>query len=101
MSGTDERRIPVSNPTPRRAVRLFVAVHVAGVAAIYGIALVIGGGWGAGVLPLPSDTQRSAASKPAAARHAVAQGGQHTPATAQALPGWTQRVEVAAPWEVR
>jgi hypothetical protein len=84
-----------ANATTRRTVHLFVAAHLLGVVAIYGMALAVGGGWSTGVFPPPA-----AAKMPVASR-AAPYTTQHTAAPSQALPAWTQRVEVAAPWEGR
>lgn len=43
-------------------IRLFIAVHVAAVAAMYGIALVVGGGWISP--PIPASADRHAAALP-------------------------------------
>lgn len=84
-----------ANATTRRNVHLFVAAHMLGVVAIYGMALAVGGGWSTGAFPPP------AAAKVPVAPRAAPHNAQHTAAPPQALPAWTQRVEVAAPWEGR
>jgi hypothetical protein len=90
--------IPVGSQ--RRRVRFFVALHLGAVGTIYAVAVVVGGGF-AGP-PMPPLTV-------AMARPEVAPTTQHpsvaapvaVPAIPAALPDWTSRSEIAAPWESR
>ena len=84
----------------RRGVRLFVALHLGAVGAIYAVALVVGGGFtGPPMPPLPLAVAKP---QPIAASPApmVAVTGAQT-AVPTPLPAWTGRAEIAAPWEPR
>ena len=84
----------------RRRVRFLVALHLGAVGTIYAVAVAVGGGL-AGP-PMPPLTV-------AMARPEVAPTTQHpsvaapvaVPAIPAALPDWTSRSEIAAPWESR
>ena len=85
-----------------RRVRLFVALHLGAVGAIYAIAVVAGGGFtGPPMPPLTvaiamMDPQPVPASVSARVTTPSAQTVQLTP-----VPEWTRRPEIAAPWESR
>lgn len=84
----------------RRSVRLFVALHLGAVGAIYAIALLVGGGFAGPPMPSPTVAMANPPALPAAAVPTAAL--RSAPATAPApLPEWTRRPEIAAPWESR
>ena len=84
----------------RRGVRLFVALHLGAVGAIYAVAVVVGGGFTGP--PMPPLTVAMAKSQPIPAmpypRIPVAAAPMVGPAP---RPEWTRRPEIAAPWESR
>jgi hypothetical protein len=84
----------------RRRVRLFVALHLAAVGAIYALALLAGGGHGGPPMPPPGAAPVTAQAA-AAVRMPPTPGGPSITPTAPALPAWAQRVETAGPWESR
>lgn len=84
----------------RRGVRLFVGVHLAAVAAIYVIAVIVGGGFASP--PLPTLTVAKANTSAARAT-SVRTDTQRSalPAATKPIPDWAGRAELAAPWEQR
>lgn len=91
----------------RRGLRLFVALHLGAVGAIYAVALAIGGGRaGPPMPPLAAAVAVAATRAPAPASQVepTAHLVDPTPSRTEGpstLPAWTQRAEVAAPWEAR
>lgn len=84
----------------RRRVRLFVALHLGAVGAIYALALIAGGGFEGP--PMPPLTVASATAS--AAMLEPSQRVTTSPALTldpAPLPAWAQRVEITRPWESR
>lgn len=83
----------------RRRVRLFAALHLGAVGAIYALALFVGGGY-AGP-PMPATT--GVASNAPVAMHAPPPLAPEAPVTTteSPLPAWARRVETMQPWEGR
>lgn len=84
----------------RRGVRLFVALHLGAVGAIYAVAVVVGGGFSGPPMPLLTAAMAAPQPNPASPAPFVAVPGAQTAVPAP-LPEWTRRAEVAAPWEPR
>jgi hypothetical protein len=82
----------------RHAVRVFVALHVGAVVAIYAVALAIGGGLASPPLPPQAAGGPAGSQRPLVAQVPVAPPSARPTAAA---PAWSERVEVAAPWEGR
>ncbi len=98
-AGTDTRTAnsPDSAGGQRRRVRLFVALHVGAVLGLYALAVGLGGG-----LAMPPLPPQALATAPALAKARAPVHGAAAPdvaATPGALPAWTQRAEIAAPWD--
>lgn len=87
------------DPSQSRRVRLFVALHLGAVGAIYALAVAIAGLAGPSMPPVPVAMAVHEGAPPAT-RHAAA-----VPATPDAgetpAPAWTQTAEVAPPWALR
>lgn len=90
MSGPDEL-------AQRRNVRLFVGAHLVAVSAIFGLAVLVGGG----VAPTPFPPNiRLAAASPRALAETPAPAVERSPhrPTGEAAPPMPVRFDVAAPW---
>jgi hypothetical protein len=85
---------PQSPRKHRAIVRLFVGAHLLGAAAIYGIALAVGGGFAEP--PFPPEAVRFI-SRPGFPSAPPAEG-RNTSWTDDGLPAAFQRVEVDPPW---
>ena len=84
----------------RRGVRLFVALHLGAVGAIYAVAVVVGGGFSGP--PMPPLTVAMASPQAALATPVPIATTTVAPTVAPApLQEGMRRVEVAAPWESR
>jgi hypothetical protein len=78
----------------QRRIRWFVGLHLAAVGTVYAVASSIGGGWNQPMPPLPGtlSTATTPVTLPMDAKT-------DTRATGASQPEWTQRAELAAPWE--
>lgn len=84
----------------RRRVRIFVALHLGAVGAIYAAALIVGGGFaGPPMAPLTAASASTHRDAPRPTSHA--QPVAATPSDAAAWPAWMTRADVAAPWAPR
>ncbi len=105
-------RAPRAAPSEQRRAVLFVVAHVAAVAGIYLLAMVLGGGLAPP--PFPPDLHAAAQHGPVAvpsraglptARQAVPERAPWADASPArqptGLPVWAQRHEAAPPWEGR
>ncbi len=84
----------------RRRVRLFVALHLGAVGAIYALALLVGGGYQGPPMPPLTVARASAPDAMTEPKQRVPAPPANTMEAAQ-LPAWAQRVEIARPWESR
>ena len=84
----------------RRRVRLFVALHLGAVGAIYALALIVGGGYQGPPMPPLTVASASAPDAMPEPKQRVPAPPANTMETAP-LPAWAQRVETTRPWESR
>lgn len=84
----------------RRRVRLFVAMHLAGVGIIYAVAVTVGGGFAGPPMPPITVTIASLPAAPATRAPALALSAEQS-LNAAVMPDWAHRFEIPAPWESR
>jgi hypothetical protein len=85
----------------RRGVRLFVALHLGAVGTIYAIALVVGGGFAGTPMPPITTAMASPDHVPATLPEGAETLTTDRSVAPVPVPDWTQRTEIAAPWEQR
>lgn len=85
----------------RRGVRLFIALHLIAVGAIYAIALVVGGGFAGPPMPPITTAMASPVHAPTVPPAPFETMPTERPVAPATLPEWTRRTEIAAPWESR